>query len=179
MIKIILSLLILFTSSIVYSKDVTELVNIPYPIRYHKSAGFNAYSDGFNVVIGTELRDYINDENQTGLIILHEVYHNVLNHQKKHEQEVMKFCFNDKNTIPDNNILQSCIKLYEQIHYTQLQEWELEADNLAFLTAKRIGYDSTVCNLFIKLKAIIPNENQYSSHPLLNNRFNNCMNILE
>ena len=177
--KLILLLLVL-SSVVSIAAPVEKLVRIPYPIRYHESVGFNAVADGYNIVIGTELKDYINDEDQLGLIILHEAHHNSLSHIQDREKEVAEYCKKGLYNKATKSYDSLCYQLYNSIFYMKNQERELTADYASFLVAKKIGYTDKVCSVFIKLMIIHGDTGGgTTSHPKLSDRYSNCMRVLK
>jgi hypothetical protein len=170
--KRLLLILLLITTLKTNSTPVQELVNIPYPITY--TSGYEAYSDGYNIVIGLSLITYIGDINQIGLVILHEAYHNRLNHGYKISNNIKKKCGLTGQSA------QICSDNYRVVNYLELQRYEREADMGAFLTGKLIGYTAKDCDVFPKLKLLVGDDtNKYSTHPTLLSRYKMCRSILK
>jgi hypothetical protein len=165
--------ILLLSSIATYATPVEQLVNIPYPIRYHKSIGMNAVSDGFNIIIGTELRDFINDEDQLGLVILHEAHHNSLEHGKQRLKEVYEMC----GQYTTKESARVCVDLYKSISFAKQQQREREADMGSFLVGKKIGYTSEVCKIFNKFKDVLGEVPDYAEHPKFKERYDTCIRV--
>ncbi len=157
-----------------YAVPVTDLMTIDYPIVYDESYG--AYSDGHNIILGKALMKTLTEDEQ-GLVILHEAYHNVLKHSKIMYSKIRTYCsmYNSIN----NPITAVCKRNYEVLFFFEFQENERQADLGSFRTAKRIGYTQEVCQLFIKLKKRLGEVSDYSTHPTFEKRYNRCMRELK
>lgn len=175
--KLLLSALLLAMALSANAVPVQELVQIPYPISY-KDIGINAYAQNGEIVVGKDLAKYIDNEDQIGLIILHEAHHLALRHAERMSSKIMKFCENyPMNTQAD---MTNCMNMHKAIYPNVYQDMEREADLGAFLVAKEIGYSTRVCNLFLKIKAILGDSagGAGTTHPSLDERYSTCLEVI-
>jgi hypothetical protein len=170
--KLLLSILIL-SSLGAYAKPITDLVDIPYPIKM--TVGYKAYTDGKSISIGTDLWNDLSEE-ELGLVILHESYHIRLNHKERTIDDMAKFC---NVPITDQQKYNTCWSLYKSIKYVKLQDMEHEADMGSFLTAKSVGYSTSACNIFLRLKERVGEPRLESSHPQYSVRYSRCIDIMK
>lgn len=169
--RIILLVICIFCTLESYARSVTELVRIDYPITYID--GFAALSNGSEIIIGKNLANMLT-ENELGIVVLHEAYHNLFRHSEKAIDEVNEFC---RYTNSQGEYI-TCINIHKAIKFEYYQQQERQADYGAFRTAKKIGYDKDVCNLFVKLRRRLGEVSNYATHPSFQSRYNKCVQIL-
>lgn len=161
----------LLVCTLIHAKPVTELVRIDYPITYIE--GFTALSTGTDIKIGKDLAAILT-EDELGIVILHEAYHNVLRHSEKTRDEVNEFC----NYTNSQSEYITCANFHQAIKFEYYQQQEREADLGSFRTGKRIGYTQDVCNLFVKLRRRLGETSNYTTHPKFSERYETCMREL-
>ena len=151
---------------------VQPVLACDYPVRLVPSGVVNAYANGSSVVILSALLDAFPNDQEVGVVIGHELAHNLMGHSDKKRLEIWKNMYIAQLLNKATNT--NAGTLYAEFDYLNSSvDYEYEADYVGLYLAARAGLDFEQAPAFLRgLAMSAPSSiNRDSTHPKLAARY--------
>ena len=143
-----------------------------YPVRLVATDVVNAYATGTSIIINTALMSAFQSDHELGVVVAHELAHNIMGHIEKGKLEIWKDFYIMKilNGATGTNVG----TIYANFSYLNSSvDFEYEADYVGLYLAARAGLDYELAPEFLRKLALdSPREiNRNTTHPQLAARY--------
>jgi hypothetical protein len=151
---------------------VQPVLACDYPVRLQANGEINAYATGTSITIYTGLMNAFSDNQEVGVVVAHELAHNLMGHREKKTLELWKDIYIAR--ILDSATRTNAGSLYGNFAYLDSSvDFEYEADYVGLYLAARAGLEFERAPEFLRRLALdAPGSiNRASTHPKLAARY--------
>jgi hypothetical protein len=151
---------------------VQPVMACDYPVRLQANGAINAYATGTSITIYTGLLSALPKDQEVGVVVAHELAHNIMGHIEKKQLEYWKdlYILRVLNSATGTNTG----TLYANFAYLESSvDYEFEADYVGLYLTARAGLDYEGAPNFLRRLALDSpgGINRSSTHPKLAERF--------
>jgi len=151
---------------------VQPVLACDYPVRLVADGDVNAYATGTTIIINTGLMNAFPSDQEVGVVVAHELAHNIMGHREKKTLELWKDIYIAR--ILDTATRTNAGSVYGNFAYLDSSvDYEYEADYVGLYLAARAGLEYERAPEFLRRLALdSPGSiNRASTHPKLAARY--------
>lgn len=151
---------------------VQPVLACDYPVRLMVTSVVNAYANGSSIVVNSGLLSNFPDDEEVGVVVAHELAHNIMGHIEKKTLELWSYTYLAK--VLNSSTSSNAGSVYANFSYLQGSvDYEYEADYVGLYLAARAGLEiDNAPNFLRRLAMDSPGSiNRDTTHPQYAARF--------